>query len=255
MLRPRIIPFLLLHKSGLVKTIRFSAPKYVGDPLNAIRIFNEKEVDEIIVADIDATVLGKEPDYNLISLLASECRMPLCYIGGVKSVRHVERIISLGVEKVGISSAAIIDLRLIEDAAHRVGNQSVVVVLDVHFNPISKLYTLRTHNGVREAGVDLVSFALQAQSNGVGEIVVNSIDRDGMSIGYDFNLIDKIKKSVSVPITALGGAGTLEDIKNLFDAFGIIGAAAGSLFVFKGKHRAVLIQYPDRNTKASLYGW
>ncbi|MFL0658156.1 AglZ/HisF2 family acetamidino modification protein [Cylindrospermopsis raciborskii UAM/DH-MRr] len=252
MLLPRIIPCLLLHGGGLVKTIRFASPKYVGDPINAVRIFNEKEVDELIISDIDATKCELEPDYALIANLAAECRMPLCYVGGVKTVAQVERIISLGVEKVGISSAAIYSPELISESAKRVGNQSIVVVLDVKKTGSSNQYCVFTHNGKRKTTIDPAAFARTAESLGAGEIVINSIDKDGTMEGYDTSLIETIKRNIHIPLTALGGASSLEDIQNLIKQFGIIGAAAGSLFVFKGKYRAVLIQYPQHEQKAKL---
>ena len=248
-LRPRIIPSLLVHHGGLVKTRAFADPKYVGDPLNAVRIFNEKEVDELMVTDIDKTTDGGEPDYNLISLLSSECRMPLCYSGGVKSLDQIERIIGLGVEKVAISSAAIERPNLISAAANRLGSQSIVVVMDVKRTRFSGRYELRTHNGKRHSSVDPVAFAQIAQEAGAGEVVVNSIDRDGEMGGYDLALADMVREAVTLPITILGGAGSLEDITALVHRFGIVGAAAGSLFVFKGKYRAVLINYPSRAEK------
>jgi cyclase len=247
MLRPRLIPCLLVHNGGLVKTQRFTAPKYVGDPLNAVRIYNEKEVDELVVLDIDATVTGREPDYGLIRNLAAECRMPLCYGGGVKTVAQAERIIGLGVEKVAISSAAVDDPDLIRGMAEVVGRQSVVVIIDVKNGR-----EVHTHNGTRASGIDVVELAQRAVGLGAGEIVVNSIDNDGVMKGYDIELIERMRKAVSVPLTALGGAGSLKDIGTLINRFGIIGAAAGSLFVFKGVYRAVLISYPNRADKDAL---
>lgn len=254
MLRPRIIPCLLIQNGGLVKTVRFADPKYVGDPINAVRIFNEKEVDELIVADIDATALGREPNYALISNLAAECRMPLCYSGGVKTPEQVERIISLGVEKVAISGAAVQTPELIYQSAQRVGNQSIVVVLDVRRTGLLRRYEVFTRNGSRATGLSPVDFARKAESLGAGEILVNSIDHDGMMKGYDTVLIDQVREAVNVPLSVLGGAGTLSDIGELIKRYGIIGAAAGSLFVFKGKYRAVLIQYPTRIEKDVLCG-
>ncbi len=254
MLRPRIIPCLLIHKGGLVKTVRFKEPKYVGDPLNAVRIFNEKQVDEIIVADIDASLEGREPNYKVISELAGECSMPLCYAGGIKSPEQVEKVISLGVEKVGISSAAVSNPRLISESARRVGNQSIVVVIDVKKTGlINKSYEVFTHNATVNAKISPFGFASQAQDLGAGEILVNSVDQDGMMQGYDMELIEGVRASVNTPITVLGGAGTQDDLKSLVDRFGIIGAAAGSLFVFKGKYRAVLIQYPLEKDKRAIF--
>lgn len=249
MLRSRIIPVLLVHNKGLVKTLRFGDPKYVGDPINAVRIFNEKEVDELVVADIDATVQNREPDYVLIRNLAAECRMPLCYSGGVKTPDQVERIIALGVEKVALSSIATQDLKVISEAARRVGNQSVVVVMDVKKTGVFKKYEVYTHNGTRRTGLDPVEFAKEAEANGAGEIVLNSIDRDGEMNGYDMDLVAKVYNTVSLPITVIGGAGSLNDMERLFSEYGLIGAAAGSYFVFKGKYRAVLINYPSRAEK------
>ncbi len=252
MLRPRITPCLLVKDHGLVKTRQFKEPKYVGDPINAVRIFNEKEVDEIMVVDIDASVQQREPDYTLIKNLAAECRMPLCYGGGVKSVNQVERIIALGVEKVAISSAALEDPQLINSSAKVVGNQSVVVVLDVMRDPKTGKWEIFTHNATRATKRDPVDTAKQMEQLGAGEIILNSINRDGMMNGYDLELVHSVRKSVGVPMTVLGGAGSLKDIQALFASFGILGAAAGSLFVFKGVYRAVLINYPSRVDKDGL---
>lgn len=256
MLRPRLIPCLLVHKGGLVKTVKFADPKYVGDPINAVRIFNEKEVDELAVLDIDASVKGVEPDYKMISHLASECRMPLSYGGGVKTVGQLERIIGLGVEKVSVSAAAVENPTLVSDAAVRVGSQSVVVVIDVKKTGLLRRYEVVTHNGTRRTGLNPVEFARRVANLGAGEIVVNSVDRDGEMQGYDMELVESIRQAVNLPLTVLGGAGSLADVKNVIDRYGIVGAAAGSLFVFKGKYRAVLINYPNRSEKdALLPGW
>ena len=250
MLRPRIIPCLLVHKGGLVKTVGFGDPKYVGDPLNAVRIFNEKEVDELMVLDIDATRTGREPDYALIRALAAECRMPLSYGGGVRTVEQFQRIVGLGVEKVAVSAAAVAEPQLISAAAERVGRQSVVVVMDVRRT--KKGWELHTHNGTKATGLDPAAFARRAEALGAGEIVVNSIDRDGQMKGYDVDLARAVRAATTRPLTILGGAGKLADLAALVREFGIIGAAAGSLFVFKGVYRAVLINYPQRADKDAL---
>lgn len=244
MLRSRIIPCLLVHNGGLVKTVGFKDPKYVGDPINAVKIFNEKEVDELIVIDIDASVRGKEPDFRLIENLASECRMPLCYGGGVKTEKQAERIISLGCEKVALSSALIETPALATAISEVIGRQSVVLVLDVKKHVFGR-YSVATHNGRKNTKRDPIELAKQIESFGVGEIVINSIDNDGKMTGYDLKLAEKMREAVDVPITVLGGAGSLDDIHELIDRFKIVGAAAGSLFVFKGKYRAVLISYPS----------
>jgi len=252
MLRPRLIPCLLIKNGGLVKTVNFANPKYVGDPINAVRIFNEKEVDELVVLDIDATIKRDEPDYQLISHLASECRMPLCYGGGVQTVTQIEKIISLGVEKVAVSSALIENPKLISDAAIRVGSQSLVVVIDVRKTGLLRRHEVVTHNGSRRTGFNPVEFASYMAELGAGEIVINSVDRDGKMIGYDLDLVEQVRQKINLPLTVLGGAGSLDDFRELFDRFGLIGAAAGSLFVFKGKYRAVLINYPNRAEKEAL---
>lgn len=252
MLRPRLIPCLLVHNGGLVKTVNFDDPKYVGDPINAVRIYNEKEVDELVVLDIDATVKRAEPDYQLITHLASECRMPLCYGGGVRTMAQIEKIISLGVEKVAISSAAVESPTLITDAALRLGSQSVVVVMDVKKVGLLRRYEVVTHNGTHNTGFNPVEFAQRMAELGAGEIVVNSVDRDGEMKGYDLDLFEQIRQAINLPLTILGGAGSLRDIEELINRYGIVGAAAGSLFVFKGKYRAVLINYPNHKEKEYL---
>ena len=252
MLFPRIIPCLLVRDGGLVKTVNFKDQKYIGDPINAVRIFNEKEVDELIVLDIDATVKKRGPDYDLIEQLASECRMPLCYGGGVTTSNQVQKIVQLGVEKVAISAAVIDNPRLLTQAAECVGNQSVVAVLDVKKSIIGNKYAVYTHNGKKNCGKHPGELAQQLERYGAGEIVINSINNDGKMAGYDLNLIETVMQKIRVPLTALGGAGSLQDIGRLIERFGLIGAAAGSLFVFKGVYRAVLINYPNRSEKDAV---
>lgn len=252
MLYPRIIPCLLVKNKGLVKTVKFRNPRYVGDPINAVRIFNEKEVDELILLDIDATAEKREPDYTLIGHLAAECRMPFCYGGGVTTKEQVQRIIQLGVEKVAISAAAIENPDLVTEAAERVGNQSVVVVLDVKKRSGDGDYEVWTRNGRNSTGKSPVELAQEMEKLGAGEIVINSIDDDGLMKGYDMELADILQNSIGVPLTILGGAGSLNDIGRLIKRFGVIGAAAGSLFVFKGIYKAVLINYPSREEKEAL---
>lgn len=252
MLRPRIIPCLLVHNSGLVKTVNFKSPKYVGDPINAVKIFNEKESDELIVLDIDATANGCEPDYKLIARLAAECRMPLCYGGGVRQAGQAKKIIGLGVEKVSISAAAVETPELIAQISEEIGRQSVVVVLDVKKRTLSKEYDVYTHNGKKNSKRNLFDLIAQVQEMGAGEIVINSIDNDGAMKGYDLELARRIKEKVRVPATFLGGAGSLQDIGELVKNCGTVGAAAGSLFVFKGVYRAVLINYPKPLEKDDL---
>jgi cyclase len=251
MLRPRIIPCLLVHNKGLVKSVRFKEYKYVGDPINAVRIFNEKESDELMVIDIDASVENRDPDYRMIENIAAECRMPLCYGGGIKTVEQALQIFSLGVEKIAISSAAVTNPQLITEIAGRVGSQSVVVVVDVKKKMFGG-YEMYTHNGKKGTGKNPFEFAKVMEQLGAGEIVINSIDMDGTMKGYDFDLVEKVRNSISLPLTVLGGAGNLADIGKLISSYGIIGAAAGSLFVFRGIYKAVLINYPNWSEKDKL---
>jgi cyclase len=254
MLRPRIIPCLLVHQGGLVKTQAFKDAKYVGDPINAVKIFNEKEADELIVLDIDATVQGREPDFGLIAKLAAECRMPLCYGGGVTTAAQAARIVDMGVEKVAVSAAAIANPALLTEMAAAVGRQSVVAVLDVRKKSglFSKGFEVCTRNAKVQHKQDPIALALQLQEAGAGEIVVNSVDRDGLMQGYDLDLAAQFRQALRVPVTFLGGAGSLDDIGQLVSRVGVVGAAAGSLFVFKGKYRAVLINYPTPEQKKQL---
>lgn len=254
MLRSRIIPCLLVHQGGLVKTEAFKDPKYVGDPINAVRIFNEKEADELMVLDIDATVKKVEPNFGLIAKLAAECRMPLCYGGGVTTAEQAARIVDMGVEKVAVSAAAIYNPTLLTVMEAAVGRQSVVAVLDVRKRSglFAKGYEVCTHNAKITHKLDPISLAKQFQDAGAGEIVVNSVDRDGQMQGYDLELAMQFKKALKVPVTFLGGAGSLAHLGELVSSLGVVGAAAGSLFVFKGKYRAVLINYPTPEQKKQL---
>lgn len=251
MLRTRVVPCLLVRDGGLVKTVKFADEKYVGDPINAVRIFNEKEADELIVVDIDATPQSYEPNYTMIQNLAAECRMPLCYGGGVKTVDQAKRIMGLGVEKVALSAAAVERPQLVADIASQVGTQSAVVVIDVKKGMLGG-YRVFTHNGRKDTKLTPVAFARTVSECGAGEIVINSIDRDGMMNGYDLDLAAQIRKAVNIPVTLLGGAGSIDDMAAAVNRLGNIGVAAGSYFVFKGKYRAVLITYPSHTERLSL---
>jgi cyclase len=243
---------LLIQDGGLVKTVRFKDPKYVGDPINAVKIFNEKEADELIVLDIDASIKNVEPNYKQIANLAAECRMPLCYGGGIRTAEQAKKIISLGVEKVAISSAALDDPLLITRIAEEIGRQSVVVVLDHKPRLLSKNQDVWTHNGTRNTKRSVLDVALEMEKLGAGEIVINAIDHDGRMKGYDVSLAARLREAVNIPITVLGGAGSLEDMHNVVAKCGVVGVAAGSFFVFKGPYRAVLISYPSDQQKADV---
>ncbi len=252
MLRSRVIPCLLLQNKGLVKTVKFKDPKYVGDPINAVKIFNEKEVDELMFLDIDASSSGTEPDYFLIEKIANECRMPLCYGGGVKSVEQAQKIIKLGAEKVAISSIVFDRPDIIDEMAAVIGRQSVVVVIDIKKNLFGK-YEIYTHNGKKKIKQELDKTLLILEKIGIGELVINSIHCDGEMRGYDTKLADHVRSLVTCPLTILGGASSQEDILNLIEKYGVIGAAVGSLFVFKGTYKAVLINYLDSNYRDKIF--
>jgi cyclase len=252
MLRPRITPCLLVQNGGLVKTMQFKNPRYIGDPINAVKIFNEKETDELIVLDIDATAKNSEPNFRLIAQFAVECRMPLCYGGGIRTAAQAKRIIGLGVEKIAISSAAMDAPEIIAAIAQEIGSQSVVVVLDTKKSRWTSDYEVRTRNGTVKTGMTPVQAAKEAEARGAGEIVVNSIDNDGMMTGYDLTLAAQVRNATHLPMTVLGGAGSLADMSNLIATCGVIGAAAGSFFVFKGPLRGVLISYPNRSQKEEV---
>jgi len=244
MLKTRVIPCLLVQGQRLVKTVEFRDPRYVGDPVNAVRIFNEKEVDELVVLDIAATVEQQPPNLRLIGELASECFMPLAYGGGVRTLEQLQSVFSLGVEKVVINSEAAARPAFVSEAAARYGSQSVIVSIDAKKKWLGG-YEVRARSGRHGTGLDPVGFARDMESAGAGEILLNSIDRDGTMRGYDLDLISAVSQSVSIPVIACGGAGTLADLAAAVKG-GASAVAAGSMFVFHGKHRAVLINYPAR---------
>jgi len=251
MLKTRVIPCLLLRNGGLVKTFQFDKPKYVGDPINAVRIFNEKEVDEIVILDITATPEKREPNFELIKDLASQAFMPLAYGGGITNIQQIEKLFSIGIEKVVLNTIVSTNPNLIKQAADIAGSSSVVVCMDVK----SKLFgkpTVFNHAGKVDTKQDPVQFAQKMQELGAGELIFNSIDRDGMQKGYDLALIKKIAKAIDIPLVALGGAATLDDFRKAVD-HGASAVAAGGMFVFHGKHKAVLITYPEYEKLEKLF--
>lgn len=252
MLKTRVIPCLTLMGDGLVKTRRFKDPIYVGDPVNAIRIFNEKEVDELMLLDITASEENRNPNYELIKEIAEECFMPLSYGGGIRSLDDIQRILKIGVEKVSLNTAALDRPKLITDAVREFGSQSIVVSIDVRKTMFkgSQVVTSRGRTGTRK---NPVTYAKEAQELGAGEILLNAVDRDGMMQGMDLELIRKVSATLSVPLVAVGGAGSLEHIKEAVAA-GAHAVAAGSFFVFKGRHRAVLITYPQYKELQEILG-
>lgn len=253
MFRPRIIPSLLLHKKGLYKTLQFKNPRYIGDPINAVRIFNEKEVDELVLFDIDASVEKREPDFNLIEDIVSEAFMPVCYGGGVKTLEQMKRLFYLGVEKISLSSKAIESPEIVSQAAALFGNQSVVVTLDVGRSGLMRRYDVVLYNGTSKTGSDPVSMAIEMQAMGAGELIINSVDRDGVMNGYDDVIVRKIVDSVDIPVVALGGGANLVDMRQVITNAGASAAAAGSFFVYYGKLKAVLINYPSQEQLGTLF--
>lgn len=252
MFKTRVIPCLLFKGQGLVKTTQFGDSKYVGDPINAVRIFNEKEVDELILLDIQATVEKKTPQMKRISEIASECFMPLCYGGGIRSLDDIQEIIGLGVEKVVINTYAVENPGFIGSAAERFGSQSIVVAIDARRHPSGK-YEMFICSGKLGTKLDPVEHAKRMEEMGCGEIFLNSIDRDGTLKGYDIELISQVSHSVSIPVIACGGAGSLSDFREAVELGGASAVSAGSLFVFHGKHRAVLITYPSEEELKVLF--
>lgn len=252
MLKTRVIPTLLLKGTGLVKTVKFKKPTYLGDPRNVVKIFNEKEVDEIILLDITATPENRKPNFGLISEIVSECFMPVCYGGGIRDLHDIKRLFAIGIEKIAINSYAVENPDFIKAVSEYFGSQSVVVGIDVKKNLWGK-YQMYTHCGRVNKKHDPVTFAVQMQEVGAGELFLNSIDRDGTMQGYDIDLIKRVSQVVEIPVIASGGAGKTEDFLAAVNDGGAAAVAAGSMFVFQGIHRAVLISYPEYQELEELF--
>lgn len=251
MIGRRVIPCLLLRNGGLYKTVRFTDAKYVGDPINALRVFNDKEVDEIMVLDTAATRTN-QIDFEAIAAFASECFMPLCYGGGIRTIDHVRRLFDLGIEKLSLNTAAVESPHLIEGAAREFGSQSILVSIDVK-SARFRGSSVVIRSGSEPVPGDPVEHARRAAELGAGEILLTSVDREGTGRGYDIPLVVKVASSVDVPVIANGGAGSLEHMKEAFTA-GASAVAAGSMFVFQGPHRAVLINYPTEEEQRLVLG-
>lgn len=242
---PRIIPCLLIQGGKLVKTVRFADPKYVGDPINAVRIFNEKEVDELVILDIDASPEGRGPKFDFIQTIVSEAFMPVAYGGGIRTVDEAREILRLGVEKIILNSSAITNPELIREVSQECGAQSTLVCMDLERMADGRINALGCRGRDRRV-VDPGDFAQRLQELGAGEIIVQAVHRDGMMTGFDIPLIQAIASSVNIPVVAIGGAGNLAHLAQAIHEGGASAAAAGSMFVFYGKFRAVMIQYPSR---------
>jgi cyclase len=243
MIATRIIPCLLLRGNGLVKTIKFKDPTYIGDPINAVRIFSEKEVDEIVILDIDASRKNLEPNYELIAEIAGECFMPMAYGGGVRTLEQVRRLVRCGVEKIVINSAATESTKLITEAAQVFGSQAIVAAVDVK-RTIFNSFRVAAKSATIDTKLKLEAHLANLVAAGAGEIFINSVDRDGTMAGFDLDLIQLVSKNVKVPVVACGGAGNIEHLREARIA-GATAVSAGSMFIFHGKHKAVLISYPD----------
>jgi len=250
-MRARLIPVLTMLNGQLYKTTKFKNPVYVGDPLNAVRIFNESEADELCLLDMGATGSGSI-NFELIAKVAYECQMPLTYGGGLGSLEASLRAISLGVEKICFGSLAVTDPALIYDVSHRIGAQSVAVVLDV-FRDSSGTYKLSTQSNTVQSDVSLEDWLLGFDIKAIGDLLINNVDRDGTGAGFDLDLVRSIKQLVGIPITFIGGAGSLDDCRKVVEMFEYVGLGIGSLFCFKGKFRAVLINYPDKAGREFVY--
>lgn len=253
LIRPRIIPILLIDDGDLVKTKRFADPVYLGDPVNAVKIFNIKNIDEMAILDISTSKLGKEPDYELLEDIASQAFMPLSYGGGITSADQALRLLSIGYEKVILNTALCERPRLFEEISFRVGSQSVVASIDAFRHEDG--YRCSIVDGTKAVNITPMDLARQAQSLGAGEIIINSVNEDGMMQGYDEELVKQVAHAVSIPVVACGGAGSIGDFKRVLDECGAHAAAAGSLFVFYGRLKAVLITFPyeDDLVKAGIY--
>lgn len=252
MLKTRVIPVLLLQDGGLVKGEKFKKHKYVGDPINAVRIFNEKEVDELAFVDISATLEQRDPDYALIEDMASEAFMPIAYGGGVHSVRQVERLFRSGVEKIIINSEFSTQPQLIQDSSRIAGSQSIVVSIDVKKSLLGR-YEVFTHNATRKTGEDPVTYARRAEDMGAGELILTAVDREGTGKGYDIELIEQVTRAVDIPVIAQGGAASLPDFQAAVHSAKASAVAAGAFFTFHGKHKAVLLTYPAYEELEKLF--
>jgi cyclase len=251
MIRTRAIPCLLLKNNGLVKTVKFSTPTYIGDPINAVKIYNEKEVDELIFLDITATNENREPDYNLVHRIATECFMPFSFGGGVRSIECIKKLLRLGVEKVILNTISHENPEFVRQAADTFGSSTIIAAIDIKKNFWGK-YRRYIKSGKKAVNGDVIECARRLEYLGAGELFINSIDRDGVMQGYDIEIINSIAHSVSIPVIACGGAGNLGHIKDLIIRTPISAAAAGSIFVYHGRLKGILVNYPSQDELTQL---
>ena len=253
MLRTRVIPCLLLQGGALVKTVKFQDPGYIGDPINAIRIYNEKEVDELVFLDITATIEGRKPSLQVLAEIASECFMPVTYGGGIRDLDDMKQVFGLGIEKIAINSHAVANPSFVRAAADKFGGQSVIISIDARSVAPGR-YNVYSHGGRKSAGLEPARFAAQMEEMGAGEILLTSIDRDGTQEGYDVELLKQVTSAVGIPVIACGGAGKVEDFGIAVRRGGASACAAGSMVVYFGRNRAVLINFPSRRELEQVLG-
>lgn len=251
MLKSRVIPVLLLRDGGLVKTVKFSNSKYIGDPINAVKIFNDKEVDELIFLDIDASKNNREPDFGTIEDLAAECFMPFAYGGGVTSLTQIQRILNIGVEKVILNYSVLSNPDLVRQASAHFGSSTIIVAIDIK-KDLWGNYRVFNHVKQKTEKIDPITHAMKVCEAGAGELFINNVDRDGTYSGFDLPILESINKVVSVPVIVCGGASGPSDLKEVVSKTNVSAAAAGSIFVYQGPHRAVLISYPSQDQLRQL---
>lgn len=251
MFRPRLIPCLLLKDLGLVKTIKFQEPRYIGDPINAVRIFNDLEADELVFLDINASKNKKTIDLDFVKKVGEEAFMPFAVGGGIKTIEQIKKILNVGAEKVVLNTSAIENQELIKEAADIFGSQSIIASIDAKKE--SNNYKVYTHGGTKPTNLNLLELAKKVESLGAGEIIINSMDKDGTMEGYDLELIRLISNSVNIPVIALGGAGNLNDFKKAIKQGKATAVAAGSFFIYSSKTRGILINYPDKEEITELF--
>lgn len=252
MLKTRVIPVLLLDQGRLVKGKRFKRHRYVGDPINAVKIFNDKGVDELVFLDIAARKTGKGPDFALLADIAEEAFMPFAYGGGINSIQHIERLFRLGIEKVILNTSAYENPKLVEQAVAMAGSSSIVAAMDVTQSRFGA-YQVRVNNARTKTGVEPVAYAKQLADLGVGELLVTAVKHEGCACGYDLALLHQVSQAVDIPVIAAGGAGSLQDMADVVRHSQVSAVAAGQLFVFHGKHQAVLINYPNYDELVGLF--
>ncbi len=247
----RIIPCLLIQDNYIVKTKQFKKPKYIGDPLNIVKIFNEKEVDEIVFLDITASKRRQKPNYNLIEKIASECFMPIAYGGGISSINEMKKLFRLGVEKIVLNSSLLPNMELISEASKIFGSQSIVASIDIKKTIFSRYYVWN-HSNSKTTALNPIDFSRTLQEKGAGEIFINFVDKDGMQKGCDITYINQLVSSVTIPVIACGGVGKEKDICDVLQQTRVSAIAAGSFFIFQGPYNAVLISYPTQVARNKL---